>query len=571
MSTWETRRIADVLRKLEQAYYRRKYGTLAQRMGRPGLRPDDQPGFIIVQIDGLAHDHLLEAIKAEYLPNLKRMIGEGRLLLRPWNCGLPSTTPAVQAGIMFGNRDNIPGFRWYEKESGLSFVAKRPAQVQALQARLKGERRGILVGGSSYVNMFDGDADLALFTLAALGPQRLFESARGIGLLMLFLLNPVRVVRLLGLIAANYLRGLRWRFATRRQRSVINPYDLLAPLLSATVNVLFTEVQTFGVILDIYRGVPSIYTNYNTYDEAAHHFGATHRVALAALRDIDWHIAQIDRMRSHHHGRTYDLYILSDHGNQPSVPFGWEMGQSLGRFISDQLGQASFDEVYGLPDYTISKARYLLDEVMELEQKLPRTAQRIVRALRHYVDRLLPADPEGEHYNLERREDIVIRVSGPLAHVYFNITQRRLDMIEVTMLYPHLLDRLTTIKSIGLVIGQSGGRTIVLGTNEGSAVIDDENTTVEPPNPLTAYGPPEQMAQQIHQLANFFHSGDLILIGGTTADGRVVTFENQLATHGGIGGVQEQAFIATPPAVGLNSLDDPCDLYDFFQQRYLHK
>jgi len=569
MSTWGIRRIVDILHGLAQFYYR-KYGAMARRMGRPGILPDERQGFIVVQIDGLAYEHLLEAMQAGYLPYLSHMVDERHLTLAPWHCTLPTTTPAAQAAIMFGTQEDIPGFRWYEKERDLAIVAKRPDQVQALQTRLKENRPGILAGGSSYVNMFDGDADLALFTLSALNRQRLFESVRGMGLLLLFLLSPLRILQVVGRTTLGYLRTIGWRLAALARHSSFKPYDLLAPLTTAAVNALFTEVQTFGVILDIYRCVPSIYTNYNTYDEAAHHLGANHPAAFTVLRDIDHRIRQIDRMRNRYQGREYDLYVLSDHGNTPSVPFSCKTGQSLGRLIAAQLGEeTSLDEMSGQRGHALAKAHYLLDEVHGLEDQVPQAVRRTLCALRNYVDRHIPADPEVENYNLERRRDVVVRASGPLAHVYFNITPHRMDLVEVGLLYPRLLDRLSNTEAIGLVIGRAGQRTMALGPKGGSAVIDNHRVTIEPPNPLTPYGDIRWVARQIHRLATFPHSGDLILMGSLGPDGRVIAFEEQVATHGGLGGGQEWPFIAWPTEVNPGIMQEPQDLYWFFREQYL--
>lgn len=578
MSAWGARSILDLLHWLTEGPRRRKYEALARGMGRLRVSPDGRRGFIIIQIDGLAYDHLLEAMHANYLPHLSRMVEEGRSALSPWYCGLPSTTPAVQAAIMFGNQEDVPGFRWYEKERGLAVVAKRPDQIQALQARLKGDRVGILLGGSSYVNMFDGDADLALFTLSAFHPQRFFESVQGMALLLLFLLSPFRLLRVLGLTTLGYLRALGWRAAALVQRSVVRPYDLFSPLMTAAVNALFTEVQTFGVILDIYRGVPSIYTNYNAYDEVAHLLGPTHPAAFAALRDIDRRIRQIDQMCTrptgsvwpNRRGREYDLYVLSDHGNAPSVPFSWKVGQSLGQFIVAQLGEGiSFDEVFSHPGYAVAKARYLLKEMDGLQERLPLVVQRVLGAVREYVDRRIPTDVEAEAYDLQRREDVVVRVSGPLAHVYFNVTSRRLDLLELGLLYPQLLDRLSETEAIGWVVGRAGPRTVVLGPGGGNAVIAEGSVEVKPPDPLAAYGDPSMVARQIHRIAAFPHSGDLILTGRLLPDGRVVTFEEQVATHGGLGGGQEWAFLVRPHNVDLRVVDSPQDLYWALLERYL--
>ena len=261
--------------------------------------------------------------------------------------------------------------------------------------------------------------------------------------------------------------------------------------------------------------------------------------------------------------------VISDHGNAPAVPFSWKVGMSLGQFIAAQLEEPlSLDEVFGRPEYALTKAHYLLDEMRDLEARLPPAVCKALRAVRRYVDRRVPPDPEAEVYDLERREDVVVRASGSLAHVYFNVTSRAIDLIEVGLLYPRLLDRLIAAETIGLVVGRAGERTVALGTGGGSAVITADEVVIDPPDPLSAYGDSDWVARQLHQLAAFPHSGDLILLGACPPDGRVVTFEEQVATHGGLGGGQEQAFIAYPPAAALDTVVAPQDLYRFFRERY---
>jgi hypothetical protein len=52
------------------------------------------------------------------------------------------------------------------------------------------------------------------------------------------------------------------------------------------------------------------------------------------------------------------------------------------------------------------------------------------------------------------------------------------------------------------------------------------------------------------RVARFPHAGDLILLGAYDGE-RVVSFEEQVATHGGLGGPQAWPFIAFPPAMRL--------------------
>ena len=569
MSTWGTRRIYDIAQALTHVYYRLKYGTLVKRMRYVDIDTGADPGFIIIQIDGLSYPHLLEALGAGAMPYLARALDEGSLSLSSWKCGLPSATPAIQAAIMFGSREDIPGFRWYDKELGVSIVAKRPAQMQALQERLKGEMTGLLAGGSSYVNMFDADADLALFTLSALHPHRFIESVKGFGMLLVFLLSPFRVVRVLVLTVVGYLRALFRRLLAVFRPTVYKPYDVFSPLLASAVDALFTEAQTFGVMLDIYRRAPAIYANYNHYDEITHLMGPTHADSFQALRAVDRRIQQIDRMRTRYQARPYDLYILSDHGNTPSVPFSWEVGRSLGRFILQQLGeQLSLDEVFSQAGYKLAKTRYLLEDLRAVSQRLPTGLSRVLKAMWRYMDRRIPTDRDLEPYDLERREDVVVRASGPLAHVYFNVTRRALDLIEVAVLYPRLLDQLLDTEAIGLVIGRVGDHVVALGPDGGATTISASARRVVGIDPVAVFGDPEWVSGEIRRVVRFPHAGDLVLLGRMDPGGRTVTFEEQTATHGGIGGPQGEPFIALPPGVELPPMSGPEDLHRLFWHRY---
>jgi hypothetical protein len=571
MSTWFTRRTLDLVNAVTNLYYTRKYGAMARRLGRPGVTPDERRGFIIIQIDGLSYDHLVQAIGAGYMPHLAGMLAERRLVVAPWRCGLPSTTTAVQAGIMFGNRFDIPGFRWYEKEHRRAISSKRPDQVRAMRARISQGRPGILQRGSCYVSMFDGDAELALFTLSTLFPRRFFESVRGIGFLLLFLLSPFRILHVLRLIIRHYLTGLGRRLVALVRPSVMNPFDVFSPLWHAVSDVLFTEVQTFGVMLDIYRCTPAIYANYNSYDEVAHKTGPDHRSAFRTLHDIDRHIRQIDRMRARYDQREYDLYVISDHGNSPAVPFSWRNRSSLGQYIAAQIGEKlSVGEQTGTHVDSVEKTRYLMEELESLEHRFSPRLRRVFSAVRNYVGRRMLIDQELD-YDLERQQDVVVSASGPLAHVYFNVSPRPLNLTEVILLYPQLLDSLLATPGIEALVGRVGDWTIVLGRQESTLVIGERHEIVKRPHPLMPFGDASYATDQVHRLAHFPHAGDLIVLGAIEPDsGQVVTFEEQVATHGGLGGPQVRPFITWPPERPLvpETLNDAQDLYPYFMRHY---
>jgi hypothetical protein len=546
--TWFLLRIVDLFNALAAWYYRRKFGTAARQLGRPTYEGDAGRAFIIVEIDGLAYDFLRQAMKAGYMPYLSRLIHSRRLRLARWRCGLPSTTPASQAGILYGNNWDIPGFRWYDKESQSSVMCKLPGSVRTIKERIAAGRVGLLRGGSSYTNMFDGDARLALFTLSAMGRDRVFENVRGLGFLILFVLDPVRTLRVIILSLWTWLVYVIKRFVALIVPS--SPYfTFLGPLLEIFSNVIFREVTTFSIMLDIYRGMPAIYACYTGYDEIAHHFGADSREAFRALRGLDKQIRQIDRIRQVYIRREYDLYILSDHGMSPSAPFRRLFGLSLQELIAEYTGREvqngeSEGDTEGLPT---ARVHFLLEEIRALEER-PHTAlpARLLRATRQRLEERVLAEVLEAEWDLTRRSDIAVRNSGSLSHVYLNVTPRPMDLSEVALLYPALLDALVSHQGIGLVAGRERDQVVIAGKAGTLWIGADHEERLEGENPLSHLLDPTWAARQVARIARFPHAGDLILFGRW--DGKqVVSFEDQLASHGGLGGPQDWPFIAFSP------------------------
>jgi hypothetical protein len=550
--TWLHRRIVDLFTALAAWYYRRKFGAAARQLGRtPQPESAGQRGLVAIEIDGLGYTYLRQAIKAGTMPYLARLIATRRLRLARWRCGLPSTTPASQAGIFYGNNWDIPGFRWYDKRSGESIMCKLPGVVRAIQERVSEGRTGLLRGGSSYTNMFDGDARLALFTLSATGRDRFFENVRGFGFLVLFALSPGRLLRVVSLSFWTWLVYVGKRAAVwLRARQPVSHFTFLGPIFEIANNVVFREVTTFSVMLDIYRHMPAIYACYTGYDEIAHHFGAGSPEALRALRSLDNQVRDIDRIRQTYQAGEYDLLILSDHGMTPSVPFLAAFGLSLEQFVAERTGQevhAGEGEDEGLPE---GRARFLVDEIRALEAghrgQIP---TRLLQATRRRLeDRLLAEALEGE-WDLSRRGEIAVRSSGSLSHLYFEVTPRQMDLGEIALLYPQLLPGLVAHTGVGLVAGRDGDQTI-LTSKLGTLWIGPDGERLEGQDPLAGYESREWAVEQMVRLVSFPHAGDLVLLGAWDGE-RVISFENQIGTHGGLGGPQTQPFLAYPPGVPL--------------------
>lgn len=90
--------LLDIIAALLGTYYSKKYAAIVRRLGLPREAASKRRGFIVIQVDGLAHTHLEAAMALGYAPYMQRLLRHDEFVLRPWRTGLPCTTPASQAG-----------------------------------------------------------------------------------------------------------------------------------------------------------------------------------------------------------------------------------------------------------------------------------------------------------------------------------------------------------------------------------------------------------------------------------------------------------------------------------------
>jgi hypothetical protein len=571
--------ILDIVAALLGFYYSQKYAAIVKWLGLRRIAAPERKGFIVIQVDGLAHQHLTSAIDLGYVPTLERLLRRGDLVLRRWHSGLPCTTPAAQAGIMFGNNDDIPAFRWYDKTRNEAIVCKPPSTIRAIQERISAGRVGILTEGSSFMNMFDGDASLSMFTLGAMHRKRFFESVRGLGFFVLFILNPFRSLMTLVFTIWEYLtevvQHVRALFGERAPR----PLDPGFCFSRVMASVVFRDVQTFALLVDIYRGVPALYTTYYGYDHLAHHYGPLSKPALRALRAIDARVRRIDKLRRLGLSRDYDLYVLSDHGMTQAVPFRQTYGQTLGEAISEVIGdqRMRISEAFAPERQEMLEINYLLDELAALEANVRPPLSYVPRKIRSLVRRRITLDEEIlTDWDPERRLDLVVRNSGSLSHVYLNVVSRQMNLSEIGALYPSLIGDLAAHPGIWLVIAREDDQVVVFSREGvltlGQGQYSGHDYRVEGRDPLACFATPQLQAAQIRRLASFAHAGDLILMGHYDAATETVTcFEDQWACHGALGGPQEVAFLAMDRSIRWNSdsVTWATQLYPLFAERYL--
>lgn len=526
--------------RLFRIYYYFKFypfrGERLRRRAQGAVR-----GFVGIQLDGLSHPHFQQALKSGYLPNIARHLKRG-YAHREWHAGIPSTTPAAQASLFYGDDRGIPAFRWFEKESGRILSCNDPDHVQYFRERLFGNSPGLLDGGSSYSNILDGGAERSVFTVSSPHPQTLFGRFGGWRLLLLILLHPMRVTRMAAATVVEY-------FTHKYDRHIFDrthPWRLsqgLFPFIRVFCNVILRELQTFGVIADIYAGVPAIYTTYSGYDELAHHFGPGSRPALKNLKYTDKRIGEIMRMLRHAPGARYQLIILSDHGQTPGYPFRARFGATLGEAVEAFLRENEHASVSSGPlEFTRIQLDYLKDE---FDSKERGWRHRLYLATKSYMQRRI-RDIVPETLKVDETGGVVITYSSSLAHLYVTGEPRRLTWQEVESAQPMLLRFLQKHKGVGFVIALGEKGEICLFHRRGQLCLGAENLPEESDLAfLRPYGEPQVLIPQLRRFASGPFCGDLILFGAY--DGKAVAcFDDQVGGHGTAGGEQSQPFLILP-------------------------
>lgn len=521
-------------------------------------------GLVMLEIDGLSYERARRAIESGLMPSLQQMVVDGTHALSPFDCGLPSQTSACQAGIMYGDNYDIPAFRWYEKDRGKLLVSNNFDDAAEINGRYA-NGNGLLRGGTSINNLIAGDARKALLTMSVLktGPEEM--ERRNPEDLYLVFLNPYFFLRAITLtiwdIFVELYQGVRQRVLNVQPR--INRLHKAYPLLRAITNVFLRDLSTYTVILDIIRGSPAIYTTYVGYDEIAHHAGPDTADAMNSVRNIDTQVRRILDVIKRKAPRPYDVILLSDHGQAYGATFKQRYGYTLTEHISSLMRQdatvAEVNATENAQGYTAA----LLAEVQAMEQnaQMGRVRGAAIERARKTLARQLSSEEQPAVMDTE----VIVGVSGNLAHVYFDLHAGKVSMDELNAAYPNLLNGLVAHDGIGLVVSYEQDGDVWALSKHGARNLYDGMVTGR--DPLLPYGDPDHRAAQLLRLAEFPHAGDLILISTVYEDGQVAAFEELVGSHGGLGGQQTSAFLFHPADMEVPPTSSATDVFALLNAR----
>lgn len=490
-------------------------------------RRTDEPGFVFLEIDGLAHDVLRRALRDGNAPFLARWIHDDGYKLHGWETHWSSQTGACQAGLLHGDDHDMPAFRWWEKDLGRAIVTNHPKDAAEIERRHSNGRGLLHDDGASRANILSGDAAHSMLTMSTVldrdRPGRIgqdyfayFASPYGVARTVLRTIGEIAVERWSAIqqvrrdVRPRVHRG--WSYAGVRAFGTVIQLDL----------------QVAAVTADILAGRPSVYTTFLAYDEVAHHSGLERPDTLAVLRRVDRAIGTIAAAVPHA-PRPYRLVVLSDHGQSQGATFLQRYGEGLEDIVARHGGgdvraeDARSDE--GRAALTASVTEFATRDT---------PAGRMVRTAAG--ERIEQPEPDATV------PDVSVMASGNLGLITFPRIPGRATAEQIEAERPGLIEALRTHPGIGFVLVDG----VVLSDRE---------------DPLAPYGP--NAAAHIARTNAFPHCPDIMVNSTYWEDlDEVAAFEELVGSHGGMGGGQAHPFVLAPadlpwpsePVVGADAV-----------------
>jgi uncharacterized membrane protein YvlD (DUF360 family) len=506
---------------------------VTQRIARrSGERIDtDVPGIVYLEIDGLALPVLQRAMRDGSASNMARWVQEGSHRLTEWETDLSSQTGASQAGILLGSNEDIPAFRWVEKETSRLMTCSAPGDCAELERR-HANGTGLLVnGGASRGNLLSGEAEHVILTVSRMEAEKKANPGY-----RAFFANGFNVTRTLVLFVWEVV--LELIAAARQKRRDVRPRGHrsgLYPFMRAALCIVIRDLIVYGVLTDMMKGRHAIYATFSSYDEVAHHSGLERVDTLEALRKLDEQIGRIDRARRYA-PRPYEIVVLSDHGQTQGATFKQRNGYTLEDLVRKSVASQNVEGFAGGDEQ---------NALVGLALKEATGGQPAKRRSK--------SDVSGE--------DVVVLGSGNLGLVYLMDEPRRLGQEEIEERHPSLLSALRSHPHVGWVLVRSQARgPVVLGAH-GTRYLADGS--VEGEDPLAPFS--ENAPQHLLRTDGFPHVAD-IMVGSfydpTLEEG--CAFEELICFHGGLGGPQTRPFVLHPatlrashgPIVGAAAVHD---------------
>ncbi|WP_277752749.1 phage holin family protein [Streptomyces sp. L2] len=459
--------------------------------------------------------------------------------LTPWHTDWSSQTGASQLGILHGSTFDVPAFRWYEKDRGEVMVCNRPTSAAELQRRAvrhTGDGGLLTVDGASRGNLFSGGAGEQALVLS-IATRRRGRGNRSRAGYFAYFSDPANAVRTALSFVAEVFRetGQATRARLRGQRPRVSRGGLY-PLVRAFATVVERDVVVAAVMGDLLAGRTAVYADLVAYDEVAHHSGPRSRDAEQVLRRLDRCLALIEKVADHA-PRPYRIVVLSDHGQSPGETFHARYGLTLDDLVRAGCGLPVPRKAMGVPPGVQHRGS-------------TRSGAEARAAVRAALRR--PEQQDAARHRTAHRPEPLVLASGNLGLVSFPDVGHRMTKEEIDARHPALLTTLANHPGVGFLLVRSEEHDgVVLGPFGAEiplARLDEE------PGPLAGFGP--GAADAVRRTHSFPHTADIMVNScHDPADGEVLAFEEQIGSHGGLGGAQSRPFLLSPLTLSAPAAD----------------
>jgi hypothetical protein len=462
---------------------------------------------------------LQRAIRDGSAPQLARWLELGTHRLVEWETDLSSQTGASQAGILLGANDDIPAFRWVEKQTGRLVTCSSSRDCEEIERRHATGRGLLIKGGTSRGNLLSGEADEVILTVSRISAEKKANPGyRG------FFANGFNVSRALVLFGWEVVLEL---IASRRQvRRDVRPRGHRGgkyPLLRAALCVVIRDLIVFGVLTDMMRGRPAVYATFSSYDEVAHHSGLERSDTMEALRKLDEQLGRIARARRYA-PRPYELVVLSDHGQTQGATFRQRNGYGLEELVEGSLATRGTVGRVGSGDENGSAVGHAFEDA---------TGRR--------------RSPKRAKDDAEDRQ-VVVLGSGNLGLIYLMEERRRLTLEEIDARHPRLIPALREHPHVGILLVRSSAHGPMVLSADGARYLAEG--WIEGKDPLEAFSP--AAAAHLRRTDGFANAPDILV--NSFYDHELeqgCAFEELISFHGGLGGPQTRPFLLCPVALPL--------------------
>jgi len=292
------------------------------------------------------------------------------------------------------------------------------------------------------------------------------------------------------------------------------------PFVRAFATVLATDVTVAAVVGDLIKGRGVVYVDLIGYDEVSHHSGISRPETLAVLTKLDdvveMLLAVVDQA-----DRPYLVVVVSDHGQSQGATFLQRYGETLEGLVLRLSGRP---------------------QAAAAAQPADPMHHHAGAEGRAYAAASVHSPAAGEEPTINEGAPVVLG-SGNLGLITFPAIPGRADTAAIEEAHEGLLDALRSHPGIGfLLVAKPGGGSVILGKD---GEVDVASGTVTGSNPLAGFG--LDALEKVRRTDTFDNVAD-IMVGGAywPETDEVAAFEEQVGSHGGMGGPQSTPFLLYP-------------------------